>query len=1471
MPEPQPNRRPGLVPGGRPTPPRGGPTFSLAGWNAGVPLLLVPVRLETAYVNGADHDELRIRILPDPASVAGAAPASAAEIEEGRAYWTADHAATSAADRAAVWRRFAGRLGSRRAGYVARLTQPAVAADGTLTFPDPTPQADGPAAATLLPDRWLAIGWVGERVAFQAVSQSITRPLFTSPDPAARPTRVTGSGLVIDPATAWLFDYDSALDRGMAITVPLTGTATLAAHGLSTLIVVGLDENQRPDRAAADLTGLLEQHTRGAGLAFVPQGTPTNNTDTVAAGYRFQDTDFAGLQARELRTPRPSPDDNAARLARALGLDNADALRRLAYGSDQEARRSRDMRTALYQTVLGSYVSQLLATHARDGAQLRGGIGREATQVLRSWFTEWVTGGAPVPTIRVGQQPYGILPVMGAPHGDYPTETKRRIAQVVDVMREEWRAALAGVPALDHNDTDADPDPGTDPDADGDADTDGDRADAKARDTVTAVLANNPHPRRIIVRSGKDWSDEPPFDIGVHAARTVPGQVPGPADGGGVDQIPMEITGGFRWEYDQSLAELADRYQYTLKPLYDAVLQQVVPNRIDPGSPVPVEGQRVAADPAPILSDDGDIRGIEEQLEVWTQLDAAIDHSFGVPAALDGYFAEFHDFVRDVIEQLTRHDLRQRPLRWLEVPGLDGVLGRDDLQLLLTSFTSTQRPWQRATVQDDEPPAGVTAQAYLNDLASRVGTPTASTLPGQFLDTAPLLFQLVETVNALGEDKAARREALQRLAAVDPADLDWLLRETLGLGTHRLDAWNTSLASERLSALRDAQPDGLYVGAFGFVLGLVRSPGRASNGFLHAPSLAQAASAAVLRSGWLARGGGDGDSPAAIDLSSQRVRQAQEFLAGVRQGQDLGDLLGAQLERSLHDAVLDVAIRPLRLVVAAADGLGEAATDQPVDGIRLLDLYRAGQLSGPIGALGLPQPRQRQLLAILDSLASAFDAVDDVTTFESVHQLVVGNLERAAAVTDAMGPDGGRPPELTGVRTTRDAATIDNRALVLIGSPAPAANRGWASGTRDRFDPQLDAWVATLLPPPAQVGWTAVAADGTNVDLRLDRLAVSALDAVWLADDNPESIGPGLRRLTELAHPEVTLVDLFPAEGRNAPTTLTQFQLLAVELRRLIQSSSPADARALLGPAEVPEPGVDVAGTVARATDALAPVLAAYDAVAAAAGWTELTAAQAAELARLGLTPAPGGDPAADFAAVRDRLARRRDAADAAVAPDTIEGVRQRVAELIGSPGPVLATFTVPAAGAVEFSDAVAGQDEVDDWLDIVGSVRPKVGALTRTVLLSGLLGMPPPTMVAGQLPLVDGESWVALHRPRTGTLGRIAAAALTHGTVVAGGQAVGLVVDSWAERIPADEQVTGVAFHYDSPSAEAAQSMLLVLTPEDRQWSTDLVIDTLLDTVEWAQLRAVAIDDLGDYGQAVPTVVVSGALAADPPREGQP
>ena len=74
-----------------------------------------------------------------------------------------------------------------------------------------------------------------------------------------------------------------------------------------------------------------------------------------------------------------------------------------------------------------------------------------------------------------------------------------------------------------------------------------------------------------------------------------------------------------------------------------------------------------------------------------------------------------------------------------------------------------------------------------------------------------------------------------------------------------------------------------------------------NGGYIHGPSINHAVAAAVLRNAYLTHADQSNADHFAVRLTSERVRTALSFLEGVRNGQQLGALLGYQFERALHD------------------------------------------------------------------------------------------------------------------------------------------------------------------------------------------------------------------------------------------------------------------------------------------------------------------------------------------------------------------------------------------------------------------------------------------------------------------------------------------------------------------------------------------------------------------------------------------
>jgi hypothetical protein len=382
---------------------------------------------------------------------------------------------------------------------------------------------------------------------------------------------------------------------------------------------------------------------------------------------------------------------------------------------------------------------------------------------------------------------------------------------------------------------------------------------------------------------------------------------------------------------------------------------------------------------------------------------------------------------------------------------------------------------------------------------------------------------------------------LEHLQTLPSARLDQLMRRTLDTCSHRLDAWITSLATKRLNDLRRADPArtsaGIHLGGFGWVENLRLDPApkvvpepdhagikgplvrREDNaGFIHAPSLTHAATAAVLRSAHLSHGRGEAF---AIDLTSTRARLAAWMMEGMRQGQSLGALLGYRLERALHDDNMDACIARLRDAAPLAR-THDVAPDDPseiiaphdvVDGQLLLERLGAQPAKIDLGAIASASHVDREKLKahILD-MAAAADAVSDALMAEAVFHSVQGNSARAAAAVSVAAGESPPLDELEILRTPRTAVAAAHRVLLLhagAGSPAAKA-KGWPTTTnevRAVAEPMLNAWAGHLFGPATRVICTVRFLDsstgtplpgtlGAPMRFTLDSLKLSPLDVL---------------------------------------------------------------------------------------------------------------------------------------------------------------------------------------------------------------------------------------------------------------------------------------------------------------------------------------------------------------------------------------
>lgn len=1363
------------------------------GLDDALPLALLPVRLVTRFHRPDPHSppaELHVRIHPDVIHADSHDP-TLTEQEQvlGKEYWnrvTAAHGDDALLTDARSW--LADQVDPYRALWVAASMQPGKKGVTTRTTPRAT-------IARLLPARWLAVGYVNNEEVGRWWSRTVTADLPMAPNLA---TLETGDGIrafLRRQGLQWMVDFEAAVTVGMALKIPLDNvTATV---GFSQLIVVGVSD--RPDDTAG-LAALLSAHRYTEGLDFVPQGSPTNNTDAAASAVSTDAPDLAPLFASEFATvlPRGRPALTTAPLlyrmaaangaSTALGLTGANALDRAPNATLAESSRAHAMNQVLWGATVEYLLSSPLAYNGKPA--LRGAD----LAWLRTWFCDYVRGGTALPAVRIGEQPYGLLPVTSMPFGAAfwtPTNSREWLEQTVADLFDNWIASVADAPSL--SPVPGGVRPGTAP---------GDEAV-----TVASVLGAVPHPMRLRLRVADDEFD---------ALR---------------DEWEDQLD-----DFDAALNRVDDNYR-TLARNYYVNREDAI--RGDGG----VIGQ---------LDNLALLRG-EYETE-WTGNEA------------NSPFAELIDLIHDVLTPTLERHADRAKLR-LTVSGLpqDAALAdADDPRLWYVLYEEDDEQAPTLKVVDDDPAA---LAAMLRRLADPEPGPVVTIPPGVPI---PLLHRLIRrSAEAPPADFAAElNAAILQIADIadgelaDPGgELERLTAETLGLLSHRLDAWHASLAAERLAQKRVKRPSGIQVGAYGWVLNLAPDLGEPdTQGFIHAPSLAHAATAAVLRSAWSAFSTDAGAAAYAVDLSSDRVRRADWILAGVRNGQSLEQLLGGRFERRLHDALLDAYIDEIRSAVLTGQG-NTAPTSEIVDGLALAEAY-ADIANPPAGDpvrttvdAAIAGDDAKRLQALLHENSVDLDAVTDALTAQAVHSVLTGDLAEAAAATAAMGSGDSGVPELSYAHLQRESDLVTHRVVALLGNEPPAIPS--LLGT---LEPAVSAWAERLVAGLEKGTCRITFTPGGSVTFPLGALGLTAYELLALADSSRlvRLVGGWARRFKApgpVESVDVQLPDVLAALG---------------PLRQAIGRARPIDAPDLARDevASTPDIGeLDARrGAAARYARALGQ----------AAVSDELLRTRLADLVAIDdagtIAALETEDPAAR-ATVLETLSSRAEAVALALESDLPEDwdvgdLTARLAAATRIPIPVLPRFTAPdAAGLARAFSAGASRPAstvaIPAWLLQVGRVHAAAGLLHEGLGLLELASDTPRAVYGlAQLPDVAGEPWAAVSQPagaRTCIVSVTDAQAPLAQTTLRG-----MLFDAWIEPVPRGDVMTGVAVHFDSPSARPPQAVLLLTAVPDPGFNVNSIVEILGDTLDMTRCRAIGTETLVSLGHYLPGLFLPEGYAVE-------
>jgi len=984
------------------------------------------------------------------------------------------------------------------------------------------------ADAELLPERFVLLGYQkdeqGYKEVLSALSEPVQAPFAVSPDPNADTESQfqfdENGNLIVGDGLRWMFDFDDAVRRGMGFRIDLTPQQ---AAGFDRLFVLGIRLGSDAAKGKAELETLFQHHYFSrTGFAFLPQGSPTNNTDDGDSAYtRGDDADssydfvFKG-KAQFDETDEWLDKRDGQWFAECLGID-VDWLKQVPHAGGVDQSEARAMNVALWPATLGYFMDTLLQPVFND----------DAIYYTRWFFNHFVSGRGMVPAIRIGRQPYCILPtsaftriqwVFGQDRLSYTDYSHRfqeqrgtafkdwlwKFKLVLDQLYSIWRKQSDAVARVGEKDGDP-------------------------HQMLLDIVGLHPDSVEFHQRYSNTKKQE--HNIASIWQRFIVWQT-----------LPANELHNEAFNLLQLLG-----YTGLQTPLLFDLFWKVTANRLN--GPVIQEGPLSETDPLRSVTTND--RNYIEWLYEWGRA------SFDIVRVEDGFrdnkwpnallyvllkhaleLGYYDAGVRvlddtQLLDDQARRDLRSEPYFFQISTGAVAAAG---------VRTSTEKSRYELLYTPNERVTGDSRTLLVDHLTRGIGTLFATRYLTEQLD------------------------ALEYLAQTPTARLERALAEHLDCCTYRLDAWMTGLINFQLQSMRYARGveqegkgvnyrKGIYLGAYGW-LENVRSENKVltpvplsgeldeifnaqqpkgqnvplmrddqNEGYIHAPSVNHAVTAAILRNGYISNATPSQPDLLKVNLSSERVRLALGIIEGIRNGQSLAALLGYQFERGLHDrynfAECDQFIYPLRLLFplyTQPEDLPEGASIEAVEARNVVNgtnLIRHVKNASPADQkypFGFPNtklpdatPAQKDAInAEIDRLLDLYDAVSDLAIAEGVHQIVMGNYDRAAATLDAYG-QATFPPIPEVVRTPRSGIALTHRVALHFNTGVTINPN---DNPRVKAEPAMNRWLKDVLPAATKVSCRVNYSDAStgtskHTFVTQDDLGLQPIDLLYvMAPDN---------------------------------------------------------------------------------------------------------------------------------------------------------------------------------------------------------------------------------------------------------------------------------------------------------------------------------------------------------------------------------
>lgn len=949
----------------------------------------------------------------------------------------------------------------------------------------------GAPKAIALPDRFVAIAYNGQNKRNILFNKLVKENLAVGPDPslpkADNIQKDDDGNLIVNEDLKWMVDFDKAVEAGMGVRINLQGQEI--NNGFDKLFVVGLRFSSDEQNGKALLEKLLDDHFYSSdGMELIKQGTPTNNTEEEGAGFTWiadpdksYDCVLKGTEAFAEHDEPPNKFDGQ-KLAECIGID-ADLLKKVPNAGGKDQLEAIAMNTALFPATMGYFMEEMMDPLFTD----------KDIDSTKMFFANFVSGRGPIPAIRIGRQPYGILPIS--------VYSKLKFYENASVSSDMF--GNRRLPFL-----------------------------TRLHETL--------------MKMDKTWDSLLPYVAHIGKA-------------GDQHQVLLDVMGlhpnsvEFHQRYSQSSNQLYNQLVLDLGPFVAALVVAAIAKR---GKDILQElGINLGDNTIPILE--------KYFLSAPNSLTGPLidDVPLSETSPVRPYSADGKNYI-EWLSLSEPEKIRLQDFGGNAAPNSILYLLLRHALMLSQASSGTKMMISNNLVQNKQAffdPAFLhvekngTGRSKFEHLYS-ANTAITGSNSELLIDHLYKPDTLKNDIEA--NDLKATIDALKILEKTSTGNLERLLVEHLDCCGYRIDAWKTGLVGYKLMEQRsigqqtNTASKGVYLGAYGWLLDIrpktkslepvqltdefkelfrtdantVFQTDSGNLGYIHAPSLNQAAAAAILRSGFESNKSSGTANPFAINLSSERVRVANDLLEGVRNGQTLAALLGYQFERGLHDKYslgqgeADKFIYPIRkkfpLVADNMEDTKSAETDSietieannVVDGLKLKNATYDITLDSPIfGIEGLPKQNSmevRPIIAELERLKETHDAISDLVISEQVYQVVKGNFERAAGNADAFSK-GSYPPAIDIMNTPRTGVTLTHKMAIHFDAAADSSisPSSIAMSPRAKAEPSINKWLASIMPQPAKVLCAVVyntpVEKNKKVFVSVENLGLQPLDVLY--------------------------------------------------------------------------------------------------------------------------------------------------------------------------------------------------------------------------------------------------------------------------------------------------------------------------------------------------------------------------------------